>query len=634
MTTDSGSIEGEALEGDDDLGAQMWESIADGLALLSESVDTPEGVSPGSSVFGRDEVDFTSDAWMHRIADVQGWLGFDDVLPTSNPADFISALSTELGIDAGEGMTNASNGEQLSVEVVEKLHHRVETAVRLQQRFTDDLEADGSNRAEATARWYDEWANEDDEFAAPESRKPVSAKAAVWYILQLTKKKLNLAPTYQRGDVWRTGDRQALIESILRGIPLPSLILLRTEGATSHEVVDGKQRLTAILRFVGAHPRALEKVREADERHPGADLRKLLAEDYPAFRTAWKKLEKETLTTKLEDDYYFPFKLRNNADGGLAGEFLEPLQGKYYTQIKDRKIEVAGQVIDVEELFEGAPDYQIPVIEYLEATQKQIHEVFKLYNKQGVHLNAEEIRNAVYHEVTLMPATLFAAGDAAPGTKADHIADGALSGVPRLDELGKTLKSYGFGDSRYKRTKVLSWIIAVLLLDTNGKPLTSTARHIDQLLEQVRTTPGHPLGDKEVLAKLFAWLAEVAELHSGHDELWADSFKDDANGLKWQELQLVGSFLGIAFALAGSPEDIEDRIEANADSIRQAGVDSWKRIEKAQTKSQWDYIARIAAGIVDLLGVDPDAASRALRERFGSSGFESLRSMLFARNDD
>ncbi|WP_026925953.1 GmrSD restriction endonuclease domain-containing protein [Granulicoccus phenolivorans] len=621
----------EDLDFEEDTRSQMWESIGDGLMTLSESPHVPEGVSVTASMFSRDDVDFTTDGWTHRLSDVQGWLAFDGDLPSESYGDFIEALADELGVETADAFEVGSGTKQLSPRSVEKLHHRVETAVRLQQKFVEDIDTTGLSRADATNSWSEAWAEEEDAVAETDSLKPVSAKAAVWYILQLTKKKLNLTPSYQRGDVWRTGDRQALIESILRGIPLPSLILLRTEGATTHEVVDGKQRLTAILRFVGMHPRALEKVKEADNRHKDKHLSTLFTRDYPAFKRAWKVLEKETLTTKLEDEYYFPFKLRNNAEGGLAGEYLESLQGKYYTQIRDKRIRVSGQVIDVEELFEGAPDYQIPVIEYLEATQRQIHEVFKLYNKQGVHLNAEEIRNAVYHEVTLMPATLFAAGDAAPGTRADQIANGALVGVAGLEKLGKTLKDYGFGDLRYKRTKVLSWILAVLLRDTKGKPLTSTAKHIDQLLEEVGGAdkdPNHPLRHNSTLATLFKWISDVVEMHMRHDELWAPAFKDGDRGVKWQELQLVGSLVGLSFAMAASPADIEDRIEANADAIFNASKTQWKRIAKTQTKTQWDYIARIATELVGFLGIDPAVASAAVRSQFGSSGFESLRSMI------
>lgn len=106
---------------------------------------------------------------------------------------------------------------------------------------------------------------------------------------------------------------------------------------------------------------------------------------------------------------------------------------------------------------------------------------------------------------------------------------------------------------------------------------------------------------------------------------------DGGKGAKWQELQLVGSIVGVAFALAASPSDIEDRIVQKADEILAAtSSEDWKRISNAQTKTQWDYIARIANGVLTLLDLDATKASRAVQDRFGSSGYESLKSMILS----
>ena len=51
------------------------------------------------------------------------------------------------------------------------------------------------------------------------------------------------------------------------------------------------------------------------------------------------------------------------------------------------------------------------MITYKQVTSEQIHEVFSLYNKQGKHLNAEEIRNALYHHLAFMKALVVTAGD-------------------------------------------------------------------------------------------------------------------------------------------------------------------------------------------------------------------------------
>ena len=635
-------IEHEDDVDEDDPRVLLLESIADGLANLSEASDTPKGVPPVSSMFSSGDVDFTSDAWMNKLAEVQGWLSLSEDLPLTGGEPFLQALIVEFNLEPNDLLAPGTANPPLSLRALERFNERVEAAVRLQGNYLEELDAKGTNRGTATQSWADAWAEIDagEDVVTPE---PVTAKAAVWPIFQLTKKPPNLTPSYQRGDVWANGDRQSLMESILRGVPLPSVILLRTGPSTPHEVVDGKQRLTAILRFVGKHPVAKQKVAEVTARHRDKkfndqgrldsqgkrDLTDLFNDDYPAFRRAWKALEGSPLKSTDENEYYFPFKLRTTGDGGLVGPYLEPLRGKYYTQIKDREINVANQQIVVEALFEDPVDYTVPVIEYTQASQAQIHEVFRLYNKQGVHLNAEEIRNAVYHEVELNRATLAAAGDADPNTDVAKIA-GSLAGIPNLGRLSEALKSYGFGETRYKRTKVLAWVISVLLHDTAGKDLASTSRNIDQLLIAIQKNRSHPLANSSTLNKLFSLLLQAVELHSSHDELWSDQFKDGGKGAKWQELQLVGSLVGIAMALAASPDDIEDRIEASGDAIRTASEEApdWARPEKTQTKTQWDYIAKISKSLLELLSIDPDQAANAVRLQFGTSGYASLQQML------
>ncbi|MCE2689966.1 MAG: DUF262 domain-containing protein [Rubrivivax sp.] len=626
---------------EEDPRVQLLESLANGLASLSEASDTPNGVTPVTSMFSSVDVDFASDAWTNQIAEIQGWLYLSDDLPLTGGKPFLQALISELELDPTDLLAAETASPPLTIRALERLNERVDTACRLQADFLEELEAKGTSRATATQSWADAWA----EFDASEdavSPEPVTAKAAVWPIFQLTKKPPNLTPSYQRGDVWRNGDRQSLVESILRGVPLPSIILLRTGSSTPHEVVDGKQRLTAILRFVGKHPAAKLKVAEVTARHKGKkfneqgrldengdrNLTDLFNNDYPTFRRAWKALEGYALKAKHEDDFYFPFKLRTTGDGGLVGPYLEPLRGKYYTQIKGHEINVAGQQLTVEALFEDVVEYTIPVIEYTQATQAQIHDVFRLYNKQGVHLNAEELRNAIYHEVELTRATLAAAGDADPNTDVAEIAK-SLAGVPGLSRLGDALKNYGFGDTRYKRTKVLAWVISVLVHDAAGKDLASTARNIDQLLIAVKKNPSHPLAQSSTVTKLFSLLLVAVELHSSHDELWSAQFIDGGKGVKWQELQLVGTLVGMAMALAASPQDIEDRIEAKGDAIRMATEKSedWKRPGKAQTKTQWDFIARISKSLLEHLDIDPSHAAEAVRQQFGACGYASLQRM-------
>ncbi|MFW3895959.1 DUF262 domain-containing protein [Pseudomonas bharatica] len=61
---------------------------------------------------------------------------------------------------------------------------------------------------------------------------------------------IDVTPEYQRHFVWNQERQSQLIESILLGIPVPSLFMATNEDS-SWEVIDGLQRLTTIVNFIG-----------------------------------------------------------------------------------------------------------------------------------------------------------------------------------------------------------------------------------------------------------------------------------------------------------------------------------------------------------------------------------------------
>jgi len=58
-----------------------------------------------------------------------------------------------------------------------------------------------------------------------------------------------LDPPWQRGNVWKTAEKRKLVQSILRGIPVPTLLFLSTDDGPIY-VLDGKQRLTSIYEYM------------------------------------------------------------------------------------------------------------------------------------------------------------------------------------------------------------------------------------------------------------------------------------------------------------------------------------------------------------------------------------------------
>lgn len=74
-----------------------------------------------------------------------------------------------------------------------------------------------------------------------------------WFIERDQNKKLNLNPSYQRRSVWTRKDRIFFLDTIFNGYPCPAIYLHKTmddKGEVTHHVIDGKQRLETILRFV------------------------------------------------------------------------------------------------------------------------------------------------------------------------------------------------------------------------------------------------------------------------------------------------------------------------------------------------------------------------------------------------
>jgi Protein of unknown function DUF262 len=66
----------------------------------------------------------------------------------------------------------------------------------------------------------------------------------------LESRQIKISPKYQRKFRWEKDRCSQFIESLLLGIPIPS-IFMATNGDNSWEVVDGVQRLSTIIKFVG-----------------------------------------------------------------------------------------------------------------------------------------------------------------------------------------------------------------------------------------------------------------------------------------------------------------------------------------------------------------------------------------------
>ena len=83
-----------------------------------------------------------------------------------------------------------------------------------------------------------------------------NTQALSWFFGEHKKGTLDLKPRYQRYAIWSPGQKCFLIDSLISGAPIPQVFLnIKTGGSgrerrTIYEVVDGQQRLRAILEYM------------------------------------------------------------------------------------------------------------------------------------------------------------------------------------------------------------------------------------------------------------------------------------------------------------------------------------------------------------------------------------------------
>ncbi|MEL7499013.1 MAG: DUF262 domain-containing protein [Planctomycetota bacterium] len=152
-------------------------------------------------------------------------------------------------------------------------------------------------------------------------------------------KELNLSPSFQRRSVWPKGAKSYLMDSIVRGLPIPPIILrdippdIQTFQSI-REVIDGQQRIRTIISFIS----------------PGA------LHDFDASR-----------------DKFTIYKSHNDEFGGKAYADLEAVTKK--------------RILDYQFMVHVFPS---------ETDDRDILEIFARMNATGLKLNNQELRNASY----------------------------------------------------------------------------------------------------------------------------------------------------------------------------------------------------------------------------------------------
>lgn len=146
------------------------------------------------------------------------------------------------------------------------------------------------------------------------------------------KKELELSPKYQRNSVWNEKAKAYLMDTIIRGLPIPPIFLRQktdiTTKSTTREIIDGQQRIRAILEYIvdegfaikSAHNKAYggKKYSELDEEAQEAML------DYEVLA--------EVVTEKDESSIYDMFARLNSNNYVLNRQEIR--NSKYWGDFK------------------------------------------------------------------------------------------------------------------------------------------------------------------------------------------------------------------------------------------------------------------------------------------------------------
>jgi hypothetical protein len=594
--------------------------LAQYLADLSQADTLPEGFSDlpktTAASFAAGDVDFGTNDWMQRLIRLQTWLALDTPISyDASPGDSASLLFSQITWrNTGDCFVLTDGGVvQLTAVGIQSLEERLARAAELKLEFDSALEE--KSLKEASDAWRESW-----EEGGSESRQPfgqINAKVESWKIKAFKsnaeEKLLDLNPSYQRDVVWSNVESQKLIESVLRGIPLPSVILTRNENSKTWQIVDGKQRLTAILRFIGHHP---EGRTNAETMVGGLEL----------FDTNFRKFARDnSLKGRGLEDKFMPFRLDTKFS---EDDLLYPFRGKYYSEIRNKTLKVGGEDTLISEIFESeSSGYLIPVIQYKNTKFQDIHRVFSLYNRQGKKLNAEELRNAGFHHLDVTRLLLVMSGDRSDAQAIKDLAPYIPDELARrFSELETILAEYGFGTARFKRTKVLSWATALMLRRPNRQgdkfSTPSTARQIDDLLEAIEEKGGeHPLHKQQNLIALAHTWIEALNAHADAMSSWSTKFRRRKGGTKWEELPLVASLIGTWLLVTAGQAD---RLESEVEVVRKV-CEETPPPTKTQNKTQWEFIARFVTKLLDALAIDQDALQQTLVQRYEYSCVDTFR---------
>lgn len=144
-------------------------------------------------------------------------------------------------------------------------------------------------------------------------------------------KELVLSPKYQRKSVWNEKAQSYLIDTIIRGLPIPQVFVRQKIDTqlrkTTREIIDGQQRLRAILKFYNDE---LPIMRIHNKEHAGKVYSELSEEDKLSFLDYQIPVE---LIKSSDDNVIYDMFMRVNTNSVTLNR-QELRNAKYWGDLK------------------------------------------------------------------------------------------------------------------------------------------------------------------------------------------------------------------------------------------------------------------------------------------------------------
>ncbi|WP_448215107.1 DUF262 domain-containing protein [Endozoicomonas sp. 2B-B] len=225
-------------------------------------------------------------------------------------------------------------------------------------------------------------------------------------------KKYNFDPAYQRDSVWSDEKQSFFIDSLLKNFPIPPIFLHQKidddTGKTKYDVIDGKQRLTSIVRFLKNEIPASDEFENTpfyDEKIAGVYFRDLDEKDLTEYKKRfWRYVVPiEYIDTSDKEVIDNIFDRLNRNGEPLKGQELR--RSKYHGSLLLNLIERVSEMPFWKDRLKGTDVARMEHYEFiseimfqqiegrpLHANQDILDELYEKYNKATLDWSGIEAR--------------------------------------------------------------------------------------------------------------------------------------------------------------------------------------------------------------------------------------------------